>query len=604
METTKGQPLRTDGKTPAITFGQALLIIFLLAYVVRALSYLFIKGTPVFDTVVGEALHFDYLAWRTVTTGQWLGGSAVPTAPPLILYYLTLIYSVLGRNYFALRLLGAAFGALLCVFIGLAGREMFCRRAGLAAAAIAAFYGPLVHFELTMPGTALILCLLVASVYLCLRSLRRDSLPGMLAAGACLGVSLLGRPNVGLLGAVMGLYTLTASRSFRRRVALAAVLAAGFLLAVLPPLAFNYHHFGEPILTPSYGIAFYLGNNLEADGRVRFGPIINTIEALDLRDFRDLACKETGRVLSWSGMANYWLAEGFRQAVSTPGRSLLLLVRKIGHIWEPHEFPIDASYGYYRARGFLPFPLLTMAQVAVLALPGLVCLRRRREDLFLVSLAAVGTLALALFVTASRYRLPVIFLAIILAGAAWARLPDVWRAGGWRRVAALILALIGLAAAFGPNPYAIEKYFSRDYLYMGNMYYQTGDYDGAIAYLEKAAAIYPRDAETRLAIAETRLKAGDLDGAIADYHRAIELGNTVSYSRTVPGYHDRLGDAYMKQGMVDEAVRQYQAALELNPYSYFLAAYTKLADIYRSRGQEEAARRMEAELEVHSVSSP
>ena len=579
------------------SFRRIMFIVFLSAYILRLLTYLLVKGTPVFDSVAGEALHYDYLAWQTVSTGRWLGGSTAPASPPLILYYLTLVYGTLGRNFHALRLLGAGFGSLLCVLIGLTGREFGDRKAGIIAAIITALFGPFVFFELSMPGTSLILCGLTAAVLLCLRALRRNSLPTMFLSGLCLGLALLGRPNLGLLWLVLGAYVISSAHRWRRRMALAALLTAGLLAAVLPPVALNYRRFGEPILTPAYGIAFYLGNNSQANGRVNLDFVGNTLAELDLRDFRDVASQRLGRRLTWTGMSNYWLQQGLREAVSSPGRSLMLLIKKIGQVWEPHEFPIDASYGFYKSMGFLRIPFLTLAQVALLALPGLACLRRRREDLFLAALILAGTMSIAVLVTSSRYRLPIAVFAIILAGLAAERLRAVWQAGSWRRIAVCALGALSLIAALSANPYAAPRWLSRDYMLLSNMYYQKGRYDEALIILAKADSICPNDAEICLAVADVYKKAGYLDAAIVNYRRAVELCGEGHPARAIPSYHDYLGDAYLAKGMTEPALAQYLAALRQNPY--YLPPYTKLARIYQMQGRDDLAKHTMAALAEH-----
>ena len=247
--------------------------------------------------------------------------------------------------------------------------------------------------------------------------------------------------------------------------------------------------------------------------------------------------------------------------------------------------------------GFLRIPFLTLAQVALLALPGLACLRRRREDLFLAALIVVGTISIAVLVTASRYRLPLLVFAIILAGLAAERLRAVWQAGGWRRIAICTLGALGLIAALSANPYAAPDWLSRDYMLLGNMYYQKGRYDEALALLAKADHISPNDAEIFLAVAEVHKKAGRLDEAIVNYRRGVELCNTGPAQRALPSYYDYLGDAYLAKGMTAEALAQYQTALQQNPY--YLPPYAKIARIYQEQGQDDLAERTMAALAAH-----
>ncbi|UCH79369.1 MAG: tetratricopeptide repeat protein [Candidatus Coatesbacteria bacterium] len=74
---------------------------------------------------------------------------------------------------------------------------------------------------------------------------------------------------------------------------------------------------------------------------------------------------------------------------------------------------------------------------------------------------------------------------------------------------------------------------------------------------------------------------GDYDGAMAEYHKVLEIdeGNALA--------HNNLGIIYKRKGLYISAVEEFQAALEALP-NYF-KAYNNLANVYYERGYYEDA---------------
>jgi tetratricopeptide (TPR) repeat protein len=86
-----------------------------------------------------------------------------------------------------------------------------------------------------------------------------------------------------------------------------------------------------------------------------------------------------------------------------------------------------------------------------------------------------------------------------------------------------------------------------------------GDMDGAIADYDKAIELDPKAPRVYDYRGFAKRTKGDLDGAIADYNKAIELD-----PQDANGYHNR---AFAKQakGDVDGAIVDYDRAIKLNP---------------------------------------
>jgi tetratricopeptide (TPR) repeat protein len=85
------------------------------------------------------------------------------------------------------------------------------------------------------------------------------------------------------------------------------------------------------------------------------------------------------------------------------------------------------------------------------------------------------------------------------------------------------------------------------------------------------------------------LQKGDIDGAIREYHKTLDLQFDHSDS------HYNIGQALRRKGQVDEAIVEYRKALELRPDH--ANAHNNLANALRQKGQiKEAVEHYEAAL--------
>ncbi|MFP3043141.1 tetratricopeptide repeat protein [Treponema primitia] len=128
-----------------------------------------------------------------------------------------------------------------------------------------------------------------------------------------------------------------------------------------------------------------------------------------------------------------------------------------------------------------------------------------------------------------------------------------------------------LAAA---KPAAIQEN-ALEYFNRGKDFYAAGNYDEAIAELDKALAINANLSEAFLYRCNAYYWKGDNDRAIADYTAALKIN---------PNYTDALnnrGNAYYNKRDYDRAIADYTAALKINP-NYTDALYNR-GNVYRTQ---------------------
>jgi len=177
--------------------------------------------------------------------------------------------------------------------------------------------------------------------------------------------------------------------------------------------------------------------------------------------------------------------------------------------------------------------------------------------------------------------------------------------------AAVVLLLACLAAA----PPVLAQSSASDWFNNGLAKGKKGDLDGAIVDFSRAIEIDPKYANAYFNRGVAKGKKGDLDGAIADYSRSIELdpkyanahfsrgnakgkkgdldGAFTDYSRAIeldPKYamaYNNRGNAKGKQGDLDGAIADYSRAIELDPkHAYY---YSNRGNAFQAKGMFDQA---------------
>jgi hypothetical protein len=86
--------------------------IFAIALAVRLAHVWYVRSSPFFDTLLGDARGYD--AWaQQIAGGDWIGQGVFYQAP-LYPYFLGALYSIAGRDLFLVRICQAVIGAAGC----------------------------------------------------------------------------------------------------------------------------------------------------------------------------------------------------------------------------------------------------------------------------------------------------------------------------------------------------------------------------------------------------------------------------------------------------------------------------------------------------------
>jgi len=241
-------PAPQDGSSPAKPgAGRALPIAAILgvALALRLAHWAAVRQAPFIGAPAMDSWEYDRWA-REIAGGDWLGhGRGVFFQAPLYPYLLALLYKAVGPRLDAAYLAQIGLAVAGCYALYRAGRAMAGERAGLAAAALAAVYGPFLFYDVQLVKESIAVTVVCFLLWAMAWALGAGRAGRWLLVGLLLGILALLRENALLV--VPFLLPLASSGGRReagagpsRRTALAAragraaALLAGVALALGP----------------------------------------------------------------------------------------------------------------------------------------------------------------------------------------------------------------------------------------------------------------------------------------------------------------------------------------------------------------------------------
>lgn len=579
--------------------GVALGIVLGAALLLRLAHWAAVRQAPFVAQLAMDSLEYDRWA-RQIAAGDWLGHGVFFQAP-LYPYLLAVLYQVAGARLDAVYLVQIALGVAGCWALYRAGRRLAGERVGLAAAALAAVYGPFLFYDVQLLKESLAVTVSCFLLWALARAWLWPPWPpwpprsprpprpaeeapaaaAWFAAGLLLGVLALLRENALLVVPLLlplAWWSAGWSRP-RAAAARAGALAVGTAL-VLAPVALRNGLVGGDYLPTTFqgGANFYIGNNAAADGTYR--PIVpgKQVPELERREPVRLAEQRLGRRLTPREVSSYWLRQGLAWARADPGAFLRLLGSKVGLFWSWYEWPDAVDYYYMRDLSpVFRLPLLEFGGATLLAAVGLGLLLARRGEAespaggplarrfvpVLVFLAA-WMAATVVFFLFSRYRLPAVPALLLLAALPVAALAEALAGSGWRglrspRTAGLALALVAALALprlAGYAPRADLVHFN-----LARLAEARGDAGEARRQYEAVLAASPGDFLAWLDLGNLAVRRHDGARALLCYQRAAALEPASDDAQS------NLGGVYLLLGDPAAAAEHLGRALALNPES-------------------------------------
>jgi hypothetical protein len=489
-------------------------------FLVRFLAWLELRGDPFFRLLVVDARTYHETAMRMAGGTYRMEGPF--WQPPFYPFLLSLVYRVAGPNPDAMRLLQCLLGGGTCWLVFRLAHRLGGRRAAWISWTTATLCAPLIFFDLQLLGVSLATFLLLlatdcVAAWVPGRNDRAFYLGGLALGAACITVATC-------LVAIPVLAGWAARRLHRddSRVGAALFFLAATLVPVVTVTAINLGASGQPVLVSwNGGVNFWIGNNPDYDRTVAIRPG---------RSWLALTA-EPGRagVRSESGASGWFFRRSLRWIGEHPGAWVALMVRKAELFLRGDEIGRNQEIYPFRQSSWLLRSLLWVRGLAFptgillpLGLAGMATLLVRRThgtsggggaesarapsprvtggvgsgagDLAL--LTVVYAFAVILFFPASRYRLPIIPLFLVFAGAG----VDVWlhavRRGrfGSLRVPAVVLAVFIVLSNLG-LPAMASTFQSDTYSDMGTFFFDQKNWEESIRWYRRALDLDPGNAE-------------------------------------------------------------------------------------------------------------
>lgn len=357
---------------------------------------------------LAEGRGFVYDASRETGTAQQFGRAP---AYPL---FLTIIGAGSGEPSSSparVKIAQSIVGAMVIWLIGTIALRAAGGIAGVAAAALAAVYPPLVWIGAYVLSETLYSALALGAVVLLDMAVARADKQGSARAGgaSALGAGLLSGIAILVRPVMLFFLPLAAAWLWRRgRRSLAVALIVTSVAVVAPWTARNYRVYGRFVLVASEGgVTFWTGNHplARGEGDLAANPAIKQA---------DIAFRAAHPGLSAEELEPLYYRDALRYIAANPAWWLGLVARKAFYT----IVPVGPSYTLHSMR-YLVASVVSYLALLLVALPGVgVAWRRGRRPTALFLLAASTVLVSLVFFPQERFRIPVIDPTLIVLAAA------------------------------------------------------------------------------------------------------------------------------------------------------------------------------------------
>jgi Tfp pilus assembly protein PilF len=588
-----------------------LLAVLALGLGLRTANLADISDSPFFTRPVIDGQAYD--RWALAITGRADNPQAKAAAggpffqDPLYPYFLALIYSVFGHSYWAVYLIQLLLAAVFPLLVYDTARRLFDWRAGIAAAAMAALYKPLIFYESQIEKTALAVFLSALFLWLFVRCLAphphsRPPRPASfalllwpLSAGIVLGLAALTRANTLLFAPLLPLALAFGPQAKCRksRIRTGAAGLLGVLLVVAPVSIRNSLLTREFTLTTTQaGQNLYIGNSqYNTTGQFEAPPWVRATPEFEQPDFAEYARKAANRELSPGQVSRFYVRATLDWMKTRPRDFARLLWRKTVLYFNNFEVPDNQDiYFFSRYSWVLRLPLLSFGLVFALGLAAMILTARGLGRLsFVIFFFGYAGSVIAFFVF-SRYRIPALPALLPFAGAMLPWLADSASARSSPRAPrrnAFTPRLAGgltlILAAFALTLYPVHRGTGKTeaahcLANLASILYHEGDTARATATYEEALATQPGHAEASRNLGIILFNRGEFDRAfrlISDAARADPSNPTTRVY---------LGRLNQRQGRSDAARGEFRQAVALAPgrveFRFELATALQQVDSY------------------------
>lgn len=559
--------------------------IFFIALVIRVIYLWQMRGVPVSTLLLGDAQSYDTWA-QEISSGNWLGDRVFYQAP-LYPYFLALIYTFLGRDFFIVRIIQVAIGIASCLFLARAGRYFFSKKTGIISGILVALYPTAIFFDGLIQKAVLAFFFMSVLLYLVGKTLHNPKGIWWLLMGMTLGCMGLTRENALILIGVILFWLFIYFRNtlFRKTLAWSALLICGLVIILIPVGVRNKIVGGDFVLTTSqFGSNLYIGNNKLSDGRYRPLRPDRGDWKFEREDATELAEAAVGRNLSPSEVSQYWVGQTVSYIRSEPMQWIGLLAKKWLLVWNALEVgDAESQYAHYHwslVLKWLGF-LFHFGVICPLAVFGIYITWTHRRQLWVLYLILLSFAAsVAMFYVFSRYRFPMIGVVVLFAAAGIAGGLDFFNEKKSAPIFICLLLVFVSAILVNWKIFSKDEFIASTYYNVAHDSSVKGDNAQAAEYYSKAVQFNPGNTKILNNLGLVLFKQGNVDEAILQFQEALKIEPHSAKT------HNNLAIIFASIGEMDKAIDHFIEVLRIDP-DYSPSVYFNLACIYSRQNKVE-----------------
>jgi tetratricopeptide (TPR) repeat protein len=284
---------------------------------------------------------------QNIAGGNWIG-SKVFFRAPFYAYFLAVVYKIFGHNYIIPRLIQHFIGSFSCILVYFVAKKLFNQKVAIVASLIAATYGMFFYFENELLLDSFLVFFDLLLILLLLRARDNPKLWNWLVCGIILGTSAITRPNILIFIPFVWLWIFVIFIKERKIKKTLSFCIMFFIGAVL---------IISPVALRNYlvGKDFVL---IASQGGINFyiGNNGNSdgMSAIfykadwQYRDFEKTAEKEMKRSLKASEISNFYYKKGVDFILNEPKVAFALLIKKLYLFWNKFEISNNQDIYFFK----------------------------------------------------------------------------------------------------------------------------------------------------------------------------------------------------------------------------------------------------------------
>ncbi len=495
-------------------------------------------------------------------SGKWLSAES-HFRGPLYPWFLAGVFRAFGESPHTVRVVQAVLGSANAVLVWVLARRLVSSGAALVAALLYAGYGMIVFFD----GEILSLPLETALVLGSAISLLSSARGGAPCSGLLLGLASIARPSFLPIAIPAALY-------LRRRRSAAAAFLLAFALPILPVVLWYRAALDDWIpISAQGGINFYLGNHAGADGSASITPCTKELDLVFGEQYRDnvetcsrrVAEQILGRRLKPSEVSGYWFSRGLALLRERPAEFAHLFLKRLYLVVGNQELDNNQDVPDFlsrHARWIRAFPV-SAGLIVALGLPALIRrARKESESRFILAACVLLFLGAGTFLVISRYRMPLLILALPYAGLSLVELGTLARSRAWRpaerRLVVILLILVFVSAGLHRAGSASVR--AAQHVVLGYAEERAGNERAAADEYRRSLGFEPTLATARYSLGNSLVRLGEGDAARKEYEEL--LAQQPEYA---PFVSNSIGILALESGDAAAAVAAFRRALEGDP---------------------------------------